>query len=1194
MNTDSAETLKGASEYLTGPRYIDLYAKTHALDIHQFRRTPENLRPHISEQLPKRAYDIAYDCILLALKFFEEEEADPDTDVVLQHAAQLLEKLYLNKPADTPQRTETLHTAALAYYLAGHYARAFVLMRGVSGSDGSPMNLIQSLFLRELPKIKNATLKVFSQEHFIDTLLASSVRRGEIDDLVAVSYALEGTIHRVFLFFYEYARTGIENLIERAIAFARIGLQLSIEQELFDWWRVFQCALALLREYHRNSLWVCLHPLIHDDTSQVVKQYIKAAFLRQPLPILELWRSQSHVVEYINDGKSYCLKMPTSSGKTRIAELAILKFLINTQEAPEKKCIFIAPYRALAVELEQSLSRSFEPLGVGVSQLYGSYDLNPAESLLVNDAKILIATPEKMDAFLRYNTEVAQQIGLIIVDEGHIIDPGERGLRYELFLHRFIRRYERNGVRMLFISAVMPNVEQFARWITGRDDNGVLASDWRASQLLFGIIRWDGTSGRIDYTYRDEEKVDQSFFITNYFSRFDPGELKAAKCGRRLFPGNKPRKGDLTAMAAIKTTSEGPTLVFTPQKDNVESVAEAIIEVVRLQEQINEHFQRPGRVLPICVDNKEKANKLARCIRYAEESTGENSIVVRALKCGFVIHYGNVPRSLRIHLEELIRDGILRLVVANTTLAQGVNLPVKTILIHSLYNWKKPLKPRDFWNLCGRAGRAMYETEGHVYLIADTSKSPDEYNRARALIENYVKEKHSEIIISAIRQLLENLVSAWHEVLPSVGPMDIAELCQLLTSDDERHWLSNDLQKKLRTLDAQLLALMEEQDVDIADPNSDITTTITELFKDSMLYMQLHTDMETDISETEAISLIVQRIEHISRVCKTRKRRNCYYRMALSIEGCSVIENVKEDLSEFLQRAQYFMDWSPEERASYIVKLCSDFLMLIDDIRLSSQYEEPPDCWPEILKQWLMGKNAAEMATSPALAGEWNDPMKISTLVDDLCEFRLPWGLNAISMFWKTSEVLIESLDEMLVAPPQVANYFASMLRFGVHDPVATVALALGLDNRQAALELSQLYSGSVDATSILIWLRNLDQEDIMMSTDNRILQNVLADFIEAVKLKRQFSFPLLRSPKFETLEVMAYLQEVDVEEGMVLLSEVEKNEIHFHTPEGDYLGPIISQDADLLRDLQRGTASATIIEVDRRGENMLLRLQIQ
>ena len=102
--------------------------------------------------------------------------------------------------------------------------------------------------------------------------------------------------------------------------------------------------------------------MMEDDTNLLVRRYIKAAFSRRQWPVLELWRSQSHVVEHIKDGQSYCLKMPTNSGKTRVAELAILKFLLDTQETPEKKCIYIAPYRALAVEVEQNLRRSFEPI----------------------------------------------------------------------------------------------------------------------------------------------------------------------------------------------------------------------------------------------------------------------------------------------------------------------------------------------------------------------------------------------------------------------------------------------------------------------------------------------------------------------------------------------------------------------------------------------------------------------------------------------------------------------------------------------------------------------------------------------------------------------------------------------------------------------------------------------------------------
>ncbi len=108
-----------------------------------------------------------------------------------------------------------------------------------------------------------------------------------------------------------------------------------------------------------------------------------------------------------------------------------------------------------------------------------------------------------------------------------------------------------------------------------------------------------------------------------------------------------------------------------------------------------------------------------------------------------------------------------------------------------------------------------------------------------------------------------------------------------------------------------------------------------------MLYLQLNTDMPSFISNTEAISVIVQRIEHISQVCKTKQRRQRYYSMALSIEGCAWIENKKDDLRDFLQAAEFLMDWSPEERASYIVKLCTQYLMPIDDIRLSSENKVP-------------------------------------------------------------------------------------------------------------------------------------------------------------------------------------------------------------------------------------------------------------
>ncbi len=1207
MSTGRANSSNHYFEPLDGPMYDSLYAKIHARAIHRHRQTPEEQRPRISESEAERGYKLAYDQILTGLKYLAECEANEVSDKTLRNAAQILEKLYWNEPSNQTEKASELETAALAYYLAGYYARAFVLMQGVNASTSSSNNMMKLMFLRELPKIRGLTLKTLSQAQCRDIFLANSANRGEIDQIQAINFALEGTFHRIYLLLYEYARTGNDELIEQAIDFCNVGILFTIDQQSRDWWWTFNCTVSLLREYHRNSLWTCLRSMIDDDPLNLVRRYIRAAFQRPTCPILELWRSQSYVIENINDGRSYCIKMPTGSGKTRIAELAILKFLTDTQDEPGKKCLYVAPYRALAVELEQSLRQGFAPIGIGVSQLYGSYELNPAESLIVEDSRVLIATPEKMDAFLRYNTDIAQQVGLVIVDEGHIIGHDERGLRFELFLHRLVQRYERKGTRMLFISAVMPNVEQFSQWITGREsEDGVLTSDWQATQLFLGVLQWNGESGRVDHLYRNRKRLDGNSYIPNYARAFDPELLREANCGHRKYPGKNATKGEVISLAALEAVKEGAVLIFTPLPQNVESIAKKLIEAIELREKINAHLGLSQAVLPVGIDSREEKNKFDRCLEYAKESTGGDSIIVRALEKGFVIHDGDVPRALRVHLEELIREGILQVVVATTTLAQGVNLPVKTILIHSLYhrrigNQWKPLDARDFWNLCGRAGRAMCETEGYVYVLAE----PHEESGIRNNISKYVRQTQSEEIKSAIRQLLENIVRAWCQVFPHVGADDIAQLCQLLTENNE-DWLSNKLQAELRVLDTQLLALIEEQKQlvtstenqlsNITDPDQDLTTWIMDVFEKSMFYIQMNSDPSTLVSTSGAISLLVQRVEHIARVCKTPQRRHCYYRMGLSIEGCTKVESSKDDLATYLRQAEQYMDWSPEERAKYVVRLCADFLMQLEDISGWKESDKPSDCWPEVLEQWLMGKNASEIVASLMLPNDCNTAMKVSTLIDNLCEFRLPWGLNAIAMFWQNSEGLSENIDEMpFTTPPEIVNYFASMLRFGVHDPIATVAMAMGLDNRKAALILSEKYSGPIDAQSILFWLRTLDQNAVSGYSGNEALQKLLADFIASVQRSDNFIEFLRGSvPTTVSVEVAGYTGDSLVGEGTELLGLYEDGFVHLCTQTGDYLGTTEIEHSEALKRLQSGTASITVKEVVREFDEVLLQLLIR
>ena len=118
-------------------------------------------------------------------------------------------------------------------------------------------------------------------------------------------------------------------------------------------------------------MWTQLKAMrIEDVEGHFVEPYIKANFERNnPLP--ELWRSQIESIDKVNDPdrQSYCLKMPTGAGKTRVAELMILRFLLDFEEEPEAKCVYIAPFRSLASEIEQTLRTSF--VNIPVSSFYG-------------------------------------------------------------------------------------------------------------------------------------------------------------------------------------------------------------------------------------------------------------------------------------------------------------------------------------------------------------------------------------------------------------------------------------------------------------------------------------------------------------------------------------------------------------------------------------------------------------------------------------------------------------------------------------------------------------------------------------------------------------------------------------------------------------------------------------------------------
>ncbi len=208
-------------------------------------------------------------------------------------------------------------------------------------------------------------------------------------------------------------------------------------------------------------------------------------------------------------------------------------------------------------------------------------------------------------------------------------------------------------------------------------------------------------------------------------------------------------------------------------------------------------------------------DKREQIARRCADILGEDHKLVKSIRLGFCYHHADVPRSIRRLLERAIKDETLPLIVSTTTLAQGVNLPIKNVIVHTL-SFGGYISTTQFWNAAGRAGRAGYETEGHVVFC---------YRPDLERIVTAELEKSVSFVASGIRKLIESR-------LPSVETENefIAQWALASTSQFRKDWESYDSwgSKKrhnaevnkdeiLAILDPQLLAWALEESVDEID-----------------------------------------------------------------------------------------------------------------------------------------------------------------------------------------------------------------------------------------------------------------------------------------------------------------------------------------------------------------------------------------
>jgi len=438
-------------------------------------------------------------------------------------------------------------------------------------------------------------------------------------------------------------------------------------------------------------------------------------YLLRPDSVHEVWPSQQMLgAAGIYAGKSAVVQMPTSAGKTRATELIIRAAILSGRTTLG---VVVAPFRALCQEIATALQAAFAPDNYQVNQLSDALQPDYVSELLpfLNDAKtephVVVLTPEKLLYVLRQEPALVERIGLIIYDEGHQFDAGSRGVTYELLLTS-IKRLLRADAQSVLVSAVIRNAAEVARWLL-KSPQRMVADDRPQTHRAIAFINWSPVMApRLEFNR--EAGVQQAFFVPRVITTEELARKPRERI-RRVFPTRS--SGSVALYLALRLVPNGGVAIFCGRKATAAKI---------VREATEEVFARGVSLLPPAAWSD--GSELAKLERLFGANFGADSYLARSAGLGIYAHHGNTPHGLRLAVEHAMRAGFIRLVVCTSTLAQGVNLPIRYLLITSTMQGGDAIKARDFHNLMGRAGRAGMHDEGTVIFT-----DPDLYGERNRL-----------------------------------------------------------------------------------------------------------------------------------------------------------------------------------------------------------------------------------------------------------------------------------------------------------------------------------------------------------------------------------------------------------------------------------------------------------------------------
>lgn len=383
------------------------------------------------------------------------------------------------------------------------------------------------------------------------------------------------------------------------------------------------------------------------------------------------------------EGKNIVLASPTASGKTLIAELVILKSILENGG----KALYLTPLRALASEKYEDFQKystleKSPGANVRVAVTSGDYDRS---DIFLAKYDVIIATNEKADSLLRHRSPWIADVSVVIADEVHLITEANRGPTLEVVLTRLLKINPH--IQIIALSATIKNAKEMAEWLGAVP----ITTEWRPVPLREGV--------------------------------FYDGEVQFKDGSSRLIPHGDINPVFSTALDVVK--EGGQVLIFAETRRMAVEIGKKASALLRRQ-------------LPR--QDRRGLESIAQHILSTGERTRLSEALAEQTLSGVAFHHAGLPGGHRRIIEDSFKMGRLKILSATPTLAAGVNLPARTVIISSYERYEAgygryPISVLEYKQLCGRAGRPKYDKFGEAILFARTEDEQDYLLKNYALAE---------------------------------------------------------------------------------------------------------------------------------------------------------------------------------------------------------------------------------------------------------------------------------------------------------------------------------------------------------------------------------------------------------------------------------------------------------------------------